>query len=613
MNWILGISAFYHDSAATLLRDGKVFCAFQEERFSRVKQDKRFPRHAIRACLDFAGLTLRDIETICYYEDPPSKYNRIVSTYFRHFPKGTMLFAKEFPRYRAHKQLLAAMSRQLETEFGDGAAPVRASEHHLSHAASAYYPSPFSSAAVLCVDGVGEWATVSAWHGKGNRLVPLWTIDFPHSLGLLYSAFTYFCGFKVDSGEYKLMGLAPYGEPVYADRIEREIIDLRDDGSFRLNPRYFDYETGARMTSPAFDRLFGGPRREPEGPITQREMDLAASIQLVTEKVMSALVARIRRDTGERNLCLAGGVALNCVANGKLLKEAHFDHLFVQPASGDAGGSMGAAFVGHFAAHPEAEKFSADDRSQDDLQGSYLGNEYSDAEICRHLDALGARYEVLNEVELVARTGRAIADDKVIGWFQGRMEFGPRALGARSILGNPCSHYMQRTMNLKIKYRESFRPFAPAILAEHAGDWFDLDTVSPYMLIVAGLRNDRRKALDARDAARVGLDKVNAVRADIPAVIHVDYSARIQTVDGHHNNRFRRLLEDFHARTGCPIVINTSFNVRGEPIVESPRDAFTCFMRTGMDCLVIGSAFLEKKAQAAWNEKIDWRVQFELD
>ena len=614
MSYILGISAFYHDSAATLLRDGVVVCAFQEERFSRLKQDKSFPRNAIRACFQFAGITLKDLDQVCYYEDPDKKYDRIISTYRRNFPKGLTLLTREFPKYRFNRKVVKSLAQQLQEEFGVPAQKVTTSEHHLSHAASAYYPSPFESAAILCVDGVGEWATVSAWHGKGNQLVPLWTIDFPHSLGLLYSAFTYFCGFKVDSGEYKLMGLAPYGAPVYADMIEREIIAIRDDGTFTLNPVYFDYETGSEMTSPHFDKLFNGPRRLPEAEITQREMDLAASVQVVTEKVMQHLAKRLQRETGESNLCLAGGVALNCVANGKLLKEKIFQNIFIQPASGDSGGSMGAAYIAYFASHPEAPKYTAPPGTlEDNLNGSYLGNAYSNDEIRAQLDQFKAHYEILDEAALVANTSQALAQGKVVGWFQGRMEFGPRALGGRSILGNPRSRDMQRTMNLKIKNRESFRPFAPAMLAEHVQEWFDLDTISPYMLIVAQLREERKILQTSNEPPRRGLDKVNEVRAEIPAVIHVDYSARIQTVDGKHNPRFRKLIESFHQQTGCPILINPPFNVRGEPIVESPSDAFTCFMRTEMDFLVIGSFFLKKSDQEAWSEEIDWRAQFELD
>ncbi len=611
MTVILGISAFYHDSSATLLKDGKVICAFQEERFTRIKQDKSFPARAIQACLDYSGLTCRDITEICYYEDPFKKYDRILQTYRQNFPKGAWQFLKEFPRYRAHRNVEKTIRQALSETFGHGDYPIVFSEHHLSHAASAFYPSPFESAAVLCVDGVGEWATISAWHGKGSRLTQLWTIDFPHSLGLLYSAFTYFCGFKVDSGEYKLMGLAPYGLPIYADLIRKELIAIKADGSFTLNRRYFNYEVGNEMTSSAFAQLFGGPRRQPESQITQREMDLAASVQVVTEEIMLLLAERIRAETGESRLCLAGGVALNCVANGKILRAGLFKDIFIQPASGDAGCSLGAAYVAYFRRHPDAERpHTALSPSRDDTQGSYLGNVYSDREICAALDALGANYQILPESELIARTSTALAHDKVVGWFQGRMEFGPRALGGRSILGNPQAHEMQRTMNLKIKNRESFRPFAPAILADQVQEWFELASPSPYMLIVAPVHPHHRLSSSSK---RHGLDRVNDVRSDIPAVIHIDYSARVQTVDGVYNPRFHSLLQDFFQRTGCPILINTSFNVRGEPIVESPRDAFTCFMRTEMDHLVIGSAFLSKSDQKEWSETEDWKQIYELD
>ncbi|MEP2781311.1 MAG: carbamoyltransferase [Pseudoruegeria sp.] len=613
MTLILGLSAYYHDSAATLIQDGEILCAFQEERFSRIKQDKRFPYHAIKACLNHADITIKDLDGICYYEDPELKYDRIITTFRRNRLKGAGVFAKEIQQYRKNRKILKTINQELQQHFGEFDTKITCAEHHQSHAASAYYPSPFSSSAVLCVDGVGEWATISAWHGKGIELEPLWSIDFPDSLGLLYSAFTYFCGFKVDSGEYKLMGLAPYGEPVYAEAIHREIISVADDGSFSLNRDYFDYEVGTQMTSPAFDKLFGGPRRKPETEITQREMDLAASVQVVTEDVLFKLVERLQRETGERNLCLAGGVALNCVANGNLLQKGPFSNLFIQPASGDSGCSLGAAYVEHFRTNPDAKKFaSPEDLSMDAMQGSYLGNAYGTAEIRTQLEELGATFEVLGETELVARTTEALSSDKVVGWFQGRMEFGPRALGGRSILGNPRSRDMQRNMNLKIKNRESFRPFAPAILAEQADNWFELDAISPYMLIVANLRQDRR-LITATNERRTGLDKVNEARAEIPAVVHVDYSARVQTVDGKQNPIFRKLIEAFYQETDCPILINTSFNVRGEPIVESPMDAFTCFMRTEMDCLVVGSLFLEKTKQAAWVEDSDWRKQYELD
>ena len=595
MAYTLGISAFYHDSAAALLSDGTLVCAFQEERFTRIKQDRTFPRNAIRACLEFVGIQLGQVDDICYYESAKLKYDRIIKTYIRNFPRGISTFVREAPRYWANRQIDRMLKRKLANCFGHAPPTILHCEHHLSHAASAFYPSPFETAAILCVDGIGEWATVSAWRGRGKNLTHLWEIRFPDSLGLLYSAFTFFCGFKVDSGEYKLMGLAPYGEPRYADLIRKHLIFIGSDGSFTLNRRYFNYEVGNQMTSASFETLFDGPRRLPESSITQREMDLAASIQLVTEEVILKLAARLRAETGEINLCLAGGVALNCVANGKLVRSGLYDAIFVQPASGDAGCSLGAAYIGHYARRSSSlEPARSVDGRRDGMQGSYLGNAYSDDSIRVILDSLGACYESLDEGELIRRTSAVIAANKVVGWFQGRMEFGPRALGGRSILGNPMSKDMQRTMNLKIKNRESFRPFAPAILLEHTTKWFELPGASPYMLVVADLRPEKRLPSLENQKIRTGLDRVNDVRAEIPAIIHVDYSARIQTVDGEHNALFRRLLEQYFVDTACPILINTSFNVRGEPIVESPKDAYTCFMRTEIDYLVIGSLFLEK-------------------
>lgn len=610
MTYIIGISAFYHDSAVTLLKDGQIVCALQEERFSRIKQDKRFPAKALLACLDQAGISLTDVSWLAYYEDPTIKFERICQTYKNNFPRGALAFAKNYTKFVARKNVSGILASELEALFpGVVMPPLYLCQHHLSHAASAFYPSPFQDAAVLCVDGVGEWSTTTAWHGTGNQLKPVFEIRFPHSLGLLYSAFTYYCGFKVDSGEYKLMGLAPYGEPKYVDTILEHLIQIEDDGSFALSRQYFDYEVGERMISDAFEALFAGPPREPEARITQREMDLAASIQVVTEQVMLGLARKIKAITQAEHLCLSGGVALNCVANGKLARSGLFKSLFIQPASGDSGGSLGAALQCHYehsGLHREA------DGVEDSMQGAYLGNDYSNAHIEQNLRQLKANYQKLDPSALIEATASQLADDKVIGWFQGRMEFGPRSLGARSILGNPRSEHMQSVMNLKIKNRESFRPFAPVVLAEEAHHWFDLDQPSPYMLIVAPVQPDKREPT-VDEVGYVGIEKLKLKRSQIPAVTHVDFSARVQTVDGKHNPLFRQLLTSFARRTGCPVLINTSFNVRGEPIVESPEDAYRCFMRTEMDCLVIGQFLLSKPEQPQWNEDTDWRTHYALD
>lgn len=610
MSYILGISAFYHDSAVTLLKDGNIVCALQEERFSRIKQDKRFPAKALLACLDQAGISLSDISWLAYYEDPTIKFERICQTYKNNFPRGALAFAQNYTKFVARKNVKGILARELEALFpGVAVPPLYLCQHHLSHAASAFYPSPFQDAAVLCVDGVGEWSTTTAWHGTGNRLKPVFEIRFPHSLGLLYSAFTYYCGFKVDSGEYKLMGLAPYGEPKYVDTILEHLIQIEDDGSFTLSRQYFDYEVGERMISDAFESLFAGPPREPEARITQREMDLAASIQVVTEQVMLGLARKVKELTQAEHLCLSGGVALNCVANGKLARSGLFKSLFIQPASGDSGGSLGAALQCHY---KNTGMQREADGVQDSMQGAYLGNDYSNAHIEQNLRQLNACYQKLDPSALIEATAASLADDKVIGWFQGRMEFGPRSLGARSILGNPQSEHMQSVMNLKIKNRESFRPFAPVVLAEEARQWFALDQPSPYMLIVAPVQPDKREpTLD--DVGYVGIEKLKLKRSQIPAVTHVDFSARVQTVDGKHNPLFRQLLTAFARQTGCPVLINTSFNVRGEPIVESPEDAYRCFMRTEMDCLVIGQFLLMKSEQPQWNEDTDWRTHYALD
>jgi carbamoyltransferase len=610
---ILGISAYYHDSAAALLCDGDIACAAQEERFTRKKHDAAFPKQAIAWCLDKAGVQLDQVEHVVFYDKPLVKFERLLETYLATAPKGLRSFAMSMPIWlkeklylkKVLKQELAALGRLDEKSLP----PLRFAEHHQSHAASAFFPSPFDRAAVLCMDGVGEWATTSAWLGEGNRLTPQWEIDFPHSLGLLYSAFTYFTGFKVNSGEYKLMGLAPYGEPRYVKVILDRLLDLKADGTFRLDMDFFDYATGLRMTNDRFAGLFDGPARTPESPVTQREMDLAASIQHVTEEVVLRLGQTVHRELGVKNLCLAGGVALNCVANGRLLREGPFEGLWIQPAAGDAGGALGAALALWHEFLDRPREVDGCDR----MRGAYLGPWFDPAEVASVLEDLGAVYTRLEEADLHSRVAQLLEDGQVVDWFQGPMEFGPRALGGRSILGDPRSTRMQSTMNLKIKYRESFRPFAPAVLAEHVGEWFELWTPSPYMLLVAGVREAKRKKMLEHEESLFGIEKLNIPRSEIPAVTHVDYTARIQTVHQQTNPRFHALISAFHERTGCPVLVNTSFNVRGEPIVGSPEDAYRCFMRTEMDALVIENCLLLKADQPAWEEAGNWREEFELD
>jgi carbamoyltransferase len=608
---VLGISAFYHDSAAALVADGTPVAAAQEERFSRRRHDPSFPARAVEYCLREAGAGLDDVSAVAYYEDPALKFRRVLDSYLRAAPFGFTAFADGLPVWLTRKRRAADVVAEELAALGRGAVPeVRVLRHHRSHAASAFLPSPYESAAVLCVDGVGEWATTSLWHGQGDRLTNLAELRFPHSLGLLYSAFTYYCGFKVDSGEYKLMGLAPYGRPRYADVIREKLIDVRPDGSFRLDMRYFAFLRGRRMTGPAFDRLFGGPRRTPEGPLTQREFDLAASVQQVTEEVMIALARTARERTGERRLCLAGGVALNCVANGKLIEEGVFDEVWVQPAAGDAGGALGAALsVAQERGAPRAQLGSG----RDAMSGSLLGPAHDDEEIAAYLDSRGVPYTRLDPEALADRVAKELAAGRIVGWFQGRSEFGPRALGARSILGDPRDPRMQSAMNLKIKFRESFRPFAPAVLDEDAGDYFDVRQESPYMLVVSQVAGGQRLAVPAQDAGATGLDLLKVARSRIPAVTHVDSSARVQTVSAHHNGPFHRLLSAFKAETGCPVLVNTSFNVRGEPIVNSPHDAYTCFMRTDIDLLALGGFLLDKSEQPDWREQGDWREAIPLD
>jgi carbamoyltransferase len=613
MTHILGISAYYHDSAAALLRDGVIVAAAQEERFTRRKHDPRFPEHAVRYCLQEAGIGVGDLDQIVFYDKPLVKFERLLETYLSYAPEGFRSFVAAMPVWLKEKLYLKTT---LKKEFAAIAGckpralpPLLFAAHHQSHAASAFFFSPFERAAVLCLDGVGEWATTSAWRGEGNRLEPLWEIDFPHSLGLLYSAFTYFTGFKVNSGEYKLMGLAPYGRPVYADLIREKILDLKDDGTFRLDMQYFNYCTGLTMTNARFDTLFGGPPRKAESPVTQREMDIAASIQAVTEEVVLRLARTLQRETGERHLCLAGGVALNCVANGRVLREGPFERLWIQPAAGDAGGALGAAAV----AWHEYRSAPRQVNGSDAMRGSYLGPRYSREEIRAALDAAGAKYEELDDAALMPRLAGILAAENVVGWVQGRMEFGPRALGGRSIIGDPRSAKMQTVMNLKIKYRESFRPFAPSVLAERVADYFELDSESPYMLIVAPVRESLRLPLTAEQQQLFGIEKLKLKRSELPAITHVDYSARVQTVHADTNPRYHALLKAFEAATGCGVLVNTSFNVRGEPIVCTPADAYRCFMRTEMDCLVVENFLMDKKQQPVVERDESWKTEFELD
>ncbi|MDX1507506.1 MAG: carbamoyltransferase [Woeseiaceae bacterium] len=615
---ILGISAYYHDSAAALLRDGELVAAAQQERFSRKKHDARFPADAVRYCLESQNLDLRDLDRIVFYDKPLVKFERLLETYMSYAPNGFRSFVAAMPVWLKEKLYLKSVLRKELAQLGD-CKPAQLptllfAEHHQSHAASAFYFSPFERAAVLCLDGVGEWATTSTWLGDGSGLEPLWEIDFPHSLGLLYSAFTYFTGFKVNSGEYKLMGLAPYGRPKYVDLILDNLLDLKADGTFRLDMQYFNYCTGLTMTNRRFDELFGGPPRKAESDITQREMDIAASIQAVTEEVVLRLARTLHEETGETRLCLAGGVALNCVANGRLLREGPYESIWVQPAAGDAGGAIGAAAIAWHGYEERARhRVSAVGPAADRMQGSYLGPDFDSNRIRAELDAVGASYSVLDDRDLFARTAQLLADENVIGWFQGRMEFGPRALGGRSILGDPRSAQMQSVMNLKIKYRESFRPFAPSVLWERVSDYFDLDAPSPYMLIVAPVREDLRLPLSDEQDALFGIDKLKLERSKLPAITHVDYSARVQTVHAETNPRYHSLLRAFEQLTGCGVLVNTSFNVRGEPIVCSPTDAYRCFMRTEMDYLVMENFLLDKRQQPAWQDDSSWQDEFELD
>ncbi len=612
---ILGISAYYHDSAAALLQDGDIIAAAQEERFTRKKHDSGFPSHAIRYCLEEARISLATVDYIVFYDKPLVKFERLLETYLSYAPRGFRSFLAAMPVWLKDKLFLKkTLKKELATLSGLNEKKLPQllfTEHHQSHAASAFFPSPFDQAAVLCLDGVGEWATTTVWLGEGNRVIPQWEIDFPHSLGLLYSAFTYYTGFKVNSGEYKLMGLAPYGEPRYVDLIYDNLIDVKKDGTFRLNMEYFNYATGLTMTNRKFARLFGGVARKPESDITRKEMDLAKSIQIVTEDTILKLSRAIKQEFNTENICLAGGVALNCVANGRLLKEGDFERVWIQPASGDAGGAIGAAYAiwYEYLDNPRAKSSRGADRTR----GSYLGPSFENDGIIHYLDRIKASYEVLDDSELLPRLARILSTEHVVGWFQGRMEFGPRALGGRSIIGDPRSSKMQSTMNLKIKDRESFRPFAPSVKFDRVSDWFELDTESPYMLLVANVTKDKRIEMSTEQKKLFGIDQLNVARSSIPAVTHVDYSARIQTVHKETNPRFYELLDQFEKITGCPVLINTSFNVRGEPIVCTPEDAYRCFMRTEMDYLVMENVLLAKRDQPEWIKDESWKKEFELD
>ena len=614
-DFVLGISAYYHDSAACLIRDGEIISAAQEERFTRKKHTAKFPSEAIQFCLKDGGVSWRDLRYIVFYDKPLIKFERLLETYLTFAPRGISSFVTAMPVWLKEKLFLKNLLRK---ECGKIAGPDDANdlpqilfgEHHESHAAAAFYPSPFREAAVLCMDGVGEWATTSAWVGTDSTLTPLWEIPFPHSLGLLYSAFTYFTGFKVNSGEYKVMGLAPYGQPKYVKAIYDHILDVKPDGTFRLNMDYFDYCTGLKMTSEKFDEIFDGPPRTPETKLTQREMDLARSVQEVTEEVMLRLGHTLQRETGQDYLCLSGGVALNCVGNGRLLREGPFKGIWIQPAAGDAGSAVGAALSAY---HQFLGKPRTIAENGDSMKGSYLGPRYSNDHIERTLQDLHAVYRRVEDDQLLEEIAQHLASEKVVGWFQGRMEFGPRALGGRSILGDPRSEKMQSIMNLKIKFRESFRPFAPSVLRDRVSDYFEMDADSPYMLLVAPVLEKRRVQLTEAQQGLWGIDLLNVPKSDIPAVTHVDYSARVQTVTESTNPRYYRLLEMFERKTGCAVLINTSFNVRGEPIVCTPEDAYRCFMRTDMDVLVLEDTVLLKEDQPPVPEDTSWMQEFELD
>ena len=604
--YILGISAYYHDSAACLINDGEIIAAVQEERFTRKKHDYRFPKNAIKYCLDYAGIKGSELDYIAFYDKPFLKFERLLETYLSFAPTGIKSFLKAMPLWLKEKIWIKELIRN---EMGfEG--KILFPEHHLSHAASAFYPSPFKEAAILTMDGVGEWTTTSYGVGNQNRIELLADIKFPHSLGLLYSAFTYYTGFKVNSGEYKVMGLAPYGEPKYVDIIKKELIDIKEDGSFKMNMKYFDYCAGLTMTNKRFNKLFGGEPRKPESKLTQKEMDLARSVQEVTDEIVLKIGKHLHKVTKTENICLAGGVALNCVANGKLLREGNFKKVWIQPASGDAGGALGAALSVWYG---YLDNVRVADNKNDSMNGAYLGPEYNDEEILSFLKENDVVFEKRSKEEIPEFTADLMAQENVVGWFQGRMEFGPRALGSRSIIGDARSHKMQSVMNLKIKFRESFRPFAPSVLFEKVSDYFELNCESPYMLLVADVKKERRKEMSDTENALFGIDKLNIIRSDIPAITHVDYSARIQTVHKETNPLYYKMIEIFDNKYGCGVIINTSFNVRGEPIVCSPADAYKCFMRTEMDYLVMGSFIIDKRKQKPLTIDTNWKKEFELD
>jgi len=626
--YILGISAYYHDAGVALIQDEKIIAAVQEERFTRKKQDDGFPKESIKYCIEEAGITLDDINYIAFYDKPFTKFERLLTTYFAEAPQGFSTFLLSIPVWLKDKLFLKeTLAREFKSLYlelhPDADKEAKAfkkrvlekfmfGEHHQSHAASAFYPSPFEEAAILTIDGVGEWSTTSLAYGKGNKIEFLKEINFPHSLGLLYSAFTYYTGFKVNSGEYKVMGLAPYGKPTYVDLIKKHLIDIKDDGSFKLDMSYFNYTTGLTMTNKKFDNLFGTPARKSEGTLTQREMDLAASVQAITEEIMIKLAYHAKEVTGSENLCLAGGVALNCVGNGELLRENIFKNLWIQPAAGDAGGALGGAYSVYYQelSHPR----NINSNEMDKMQGAYLGPKFSAEDTKKYLESVNAVYTYEKDEDiLIDKVSDALANNKVIGWHHDRMEFGPRSLGHRSIIGDPRSQEMQTTMNLKIKYRESFRPFAPSVLAEKVNEWYELDGISPYMLLVAPVKKSKQIPMTAEQEALFGIEKLNIPRSEIPAVTHVDYSARIQTVHKETNPRYHKLISAFEGKTGCATIVNTSFNVRGEPIVCTPEDSYRCFMRTEMDVLVIDNFILYKENQPNFQDKGNWQEEFELD
>lgn len=605
--YILGISAFYHDSAACLVKDGEILSAAQEERFTRKKHDHNFPQKAIEFCLKDAGISAEQLDLIAFYDKPFLKFERLLETYLAYAPVGIKSFIKAMPLWIKEKLWMKEMIKEKLGYTGKIIFP----EHHESHAASAFYPSAYNKAAIITMDGVGEWTTTSYGIGEGNEIQLFADIKFPHSLGLLYSALTYYTGFKVNSGEYKVMGLAPYGEPKYKKLIYDHLIDVKEDGSFRMNMEYFNYCQGLTMTNEKFNKLFGGPPRIPETNLTQKQMDIARSLQEVTEEIVLKIGSHVYKETKSKNLCLAGGVALNCVANGRLLREVPFENIWIQPAAGDAGGALGAALIGWYKYHNKPR--TAADGKSDKQKGSYLGPQFTDEEIKSFVQSLNLSAKKYDEDELIETTANLINSDKVIGWFDGKMEFGPRALGSRTIIGDARSPKMQATMNIKIKFREGFRPFAPSVLFEKVSEYFEIEKESPYMLLTADVKKERRIPMTDEEQKKWGIDKLNVVRSDIPAVTHVDYSARLQTVHKETNPRYHKLISKFEEKTGCAVIINTSFNVRGEPIVCTPEDAYRCFMRTNMDYLVLGSYILNKEDQKPVEKDVDWKKEFVLD